>query len=68
MAIGRVKWFSNQRGYGFIITEEDPDEDIFVHHSAIKEEGYRTLARDQEVEFKLISGDKGKQAIDVVKI
>ena len=67
MAVGKVKWFSNQKGYGFIVMEGCPD-DIFVHHSAIQGDGFRTLDEDQPVEFELVDSDKGKQAINVNKI
>jgi cold shock protein len=60
---GQVKWFNNQKGYGFIVREEYPD--IFVHHSAILMEGYRTLQQGEDVTFNLRKGDKGLQAFDV---
>ena len=61
---GRVKWFNNDKGYGFI---DYPDgEDIFVHYSAIKKEGYKTLSEGQIVEFDLIETAKGLQAINVL--
>ncbi len=63
MMIGRVKWFNNEKGYGFIDFKEN--EDIFVHYSAIEVEGYKTLSEDQLVEFKLIETSKGYQAINV---
>lgn len=63
---GKVKWFSNQKGYGFITTEQG--KDVFVHHSAIKSEGYRTLQEGQEVEFDVENGAKGEQAVNVTKI
>ncbi|MGH8703796.1 MAG: cold-shock protein [Burkholderiales bacterium] len=63
MAEGTVKWFSNEKGYGFI-SREDGD-DIFVHHSAIQMEGYRSLAEGQKVEFEVVDGPKGKQAANV---
>lgn len=63
MMIGRVKWFNNEKGYGFIDFKEN--EDIFVHYSAIEIEGYKTLSEDQLVEFKLIETSKGYQAINV---
>ena len=61
---GRVKWFNAEKGYGFIDYKEN--EDIFVHYSAIKQEGYKTLSEGQIVEFKLLETVKGLQALDVV--
>ena len=66
MARGKVKWFSNQKGYGFITPESG--KDVFVHHSAIKEDGYRTLQEGQEVEFDIEKGPKGDQAVNVSKV
>ena len=63
MVNGVVKWFSNQKGYGFIQTENG--EDIFVHFSAIQTEGFKTLAQGQEVEFEISEGTKGPQAANV---
>jgi len=60
---GRVKWFSDSKGYGFI--ELDEDTDIFVHFSAIKKDGYRTLREGQNVEFEIIEGERGLQAANV---
>lgn len=63
MPEGKVKWFSNAKGYGFI---ERPDgEDVFVHYSAIKTEGYKTLEEGQKVSFDVVDGSKGKQAENV---
>lgn len=64
---GRVKWFNNAKGYGFI-QHEEVDKDIFVHYSAIREDGYRTLKEGEEVEFELKEGPKGPQAENVVRI
>ena len=64
MAVGTVKWFSNQKGYGFITQESGPD--VFVHHSAIQGEGYKTLEEGQKVEFDVEDGPKGAQASNVV--
>ena len=61
--IGRVKWFNNDKGYGFIDFKEN--EDIFVHYSAIDIDGYKTLSEGQLVEYKLIETRKGYQAINV---
>ncbi|UCC49677.1 MAG: cold-shock protein [Gemmatimonadota bacterium] len=67
MARGRVKWFNDAKGYGFI---EQPDggEDVFVHFSAITMEGFKTLSEGQEVEFEIRQGDKGLQAANVTRV
>ena len=65
MPKGKVKWFSNQKGYGFITPESG--NDLFVHHTAIKGDGFRTLEEGQEVEFEVQQGPKGEQAVNVVK-
>ena len=64
MATGRVKWFSNQKGYGFITT--DSGEDVFIHYSAIGGVGFKSLDEGQEVEFEVVQGPKGYQAENVV--
>jgi len=66
MAIGTVKWFSNQKGYGFISPEEG--NDVFVHHSEIQGDGYKSLEEGQKVEFEIADGPKGDQAKNVVKL
>ena len=66
MPKGKVKWFSNQKGYGFITPESG--NDVFVHHSVIQSEGYKTLDEGQEVEFEIEQGSKGEQAVNVVRI
>ena len=63
MAQGIVKWFSNEKGYGFI--EREGGEDVFVHHTAIQSEGYRSLTEGQRVEFEVVQGSKGLQAANV---
>ena len=60
---GRIKWFNNDKGYGFIDYKEG--EDIFVHYSAIRQDGYKTLNEGDYVEFSLIETNKGYQALDV---
>lgn len=63
---GRVKWFNDQKGYGFI--EQPNGEDLFVHHTAIQGQGFKTLEEGQEVEFDIVEGPKGLQAANVVKL
>jgi cold shock protein len=63
VATGTVKWFNNEKGYGFIA--RDGGSDVFVHHSAIEMNGYRSLTEGQRVEFEVASGDKGDQARNV---
>jgi CspA family cold shock protein len=62
-AVGTVKWFSNEKGFGFI--EREGGEDVFVHFSAITMDGYKTLTEGQRVEFEITQGDKGLQASNV---
>lgn len=66
MAKGKVKWFNNQKGYGFICNEEG--KDIFVHYSGIIMDGFKTVSEGDEVEFEIVEGEKGIQAINVKKI
>ncbi|MBN3038686.1 MAG: cold-shock protein [Candidatus Omnitrophica bacterium] len=66
MAKGTVKWFSNQKGYGFITSESGSD--VFVHHSVIQGDGYKSLDEGQQVEFEVQQGPKGEQAANVKKI
>ena len=66
MVKGKVKWFSNQKGYGFIVPESGPD--VFVHHTAIQGERYKTLQEGQDVEFEIEAGPKGSHAVKVVKL
>lgn len=64
--VGRVKWFNNEKGYGFIEYKEN--EDVFIHYSTIQTDGYKTLTEGQYVEFELISTPKGFQALNVCSI
>lgn len=61
---GTVKWFNNQKGYGFI-TPEDGSKDLFVHHTSIQSDGFRTLSENQQVEFEVMQSDKGPKATNV---
>jgi len=67
MAQGKVKWFSDQKGYGFI-TPDDGSADCFIHHSAVQGEGFKSLSEGQAVQFEIEQGAKGPQATNVVKI
>ena len=63
---GTVKWFNNQKGYGFI--SDEAGNDIFVHYSGLNMEGYKSLEEGQEVEFEIFQGEKGPQAVNVTKL
>ena len=64
---GTVKWFNDSKGFGFI-TREDGEKDVFVHHSAIQDQGYRSLNEGEQVEFEVVDGDKGPAASNVTKV
>lgn len=66
MARGTVKWFNDQKGYGFISAEGS--QDVFVHHSSIEGRGFRTLHEGEDVEFEIKSSDRGEEAANVHKI
>ena len=66
MARGKVKWFNNQKGYGFITPENGTD--VFVHYSAIQSDGYKTLQEGQDVDFEVEKGPKGNQAVKVSRV
>ena len=66
MSSGRVKWFNDAKGYGFI--EQEGGEDVFVHFSAITMDGFKTLAEGQQVQFEIKTGDKGLHAVNVERL
>jgi CspA family cold shock protein len=66
MAKGKVKWFNEQKGFGFI--EQDNGTDVFVHYSSLKGEGFKTLAEGDEVEFDVTQGPKGPKAENVTRV
>lgn len=65
--LGKVKWFNAEKGYGFI-ERDDGEGDVFVHFSAIEQEGFKSLQEGEAVEFEIVEGDRGPQASNVVKI
>ncbi|OGS23890.1 MAG: cold-shock protein [Elusimicrobia bacterium RIFOXYB2_FULL_50_12] len=67
MVLGKVKWFNDQKGYGFI-AREDGSGDVFAHFSAIQSEGFKTLAEGDNVEFDVIDSDKGPKAANIRKV
>ena len=67
MATGKVKWFNDQKGYGFL-SKEDGSGDVFVHFSSIQGEGFKTLAEGDSVEFEVVDSEKGPKAANVRKV
>ncbi len=66
--LGRVKWFNEAKGYGFITPEDEGQQDCFVHYSAIQGDGYRTLVEGERVQFDIVKGQKGLAAENVVRL
>ena len=64
MSTGIIKWFNEKKGYGFIV-QDSGDEDVFVHYTGIVGEGYRSLTTEQRVEYEVVAGKKGNQAVNV---
>jgi cold shock protein len=65
MPVGKVKWFNDTKGYGFL--EQENGEDVFVHFSAVQQDGFKSLKTGEKVEFEIVQGPKGPQASNVVK-
>lgn len=68
MPVGKVKWFNDKKGFGFLTIEEQQDQDVFVHYSSIVGEGFKTLNPGEDVKFELIQGPKGLQAQNVSRL
>ncbi len=66
MQAGKVKWFNNTKGFGFIVSDDNENQDVFAHYSSIESYGYRTLRAGQEVGFELLDSPKGPQALNIV--
>ena len=66
MQAGKVKWFNNTKGFGFIVADDNENQDVFAHYSSIESYGYRTLRAGQEVGFELLDSPKGPQALNIV--
>ena len=65
MPVGKVKWFNDKKGFGFLVSDENQEQDVFVHYSSIKGDGFKSLSPGEEVQFELIQGPKGLQAQNV---
>lgn len=68
MPTGTVKWFNNRKGYGFLVPDEQSDEDVFIHYSSIEMEGFKTLSEGQKINFELADGPKGLHATNITDL
>jgi len=68
MPTGTVKWFNNRKGYGFVVPDEQVEEDVFIHYSSIEMEGFKTLREGQKVNFELADGPKGLHATNITDL
>ena len=68
MPVGKVKWFNDKKGFGFLTTDDMRDQDVFVHYSSIEGDGFKSLSPGDEVKFELIQGPKGLQAQNVCRL
>ncbi|HBH36475.1 MAG TPA: cold-shock protein [Gammaproteobacteria bacterium] len=68
MPTGTVKWFNNRKGYGFVVPDEQVEEDVFIHYSSIEMEGFKTLREGQKVNFELSDGPKGLHATNITDL
>ncbi|MEA3301773.1 MAG: cold shock domain-containing protein [Pseudomonadota bacterium] len=68
MPTGTVKWFNNRKGYGFLIPDEQAEEDVFIHYSSIEMEGFKTLREGQKINFDLSDGPKGLHATNITDL
>jgi CspA family cold shock protein len=68
MPTGTVKWFNNRKGYGFVIPDEQAEEDVFIHYSSIEMEGFKTLNEGQKINFDLSDGPKGLHATNITDL
>lgn len=68
MPTGTVKWFNNRKGYGFVVPDEQVEEDVFIHYSSIEMEGFKTLREGQKINFELADGPKGLHATNITDL
>jgi CspA family cold shock protein len=68
MPTGTVKWFNNRKGYGFVVPDEQVEEDVFIHYSSIEMEGFKTLSEGQKINFELSDGPKGLHATNITDL